>query len=123
MALKLNLSAWQKKWMGKYVEYTSVLQRVVVKDKASGKDYASWETRELDCPKRGMVVGLRWLLTGFITHSWTARSLFEEPESEQGYLTENKPRTLCYLIVPYPTRNYIRVPPWAVTLLEEQNGT
>jgi len=92
MSLHLNLSEWQKQWMCKEVV--------------------------LECPMRGWVVGLRWLQTGFPVSPVFTKGYFDTcDEYEPGYFAEDKPRTLCYLVVPYPTRNPIKVVPDSVTPL------
>lgn len=118
MALRLNLAEWQKKWMGKQVEYTEVFKRTFLeKDK---REYVEWIKQQLDCPLRGWAMGTRWLLTGYIIRPHFSRGIFEGGDDyEPGCLREDQPRTLCYLVVPYPTRNYIRVPPESVKLIEE----
>lgn len=59
MALRLNLTEWEKKWMGKQVEYTEVFFRLLTKNDKSSKEHVEWIKRQLECPLRGWTVGIR----------------------------------------------------------------
>lgn len=97
-----------EKFMGRQVEFNQEFHRTVLKGPLGCYNAQSWKASS--CARRvGWVIGMRWLATGHTESDYDYGNTF----------VSEGPRIPCYLVVTWPTHKPYRVPPEAVTVLEE----
>lgn len=97
--------------MGRRVIYRQAFRRCRFENKRW------WEVADLPEPLTGWAVGATYLQHGKRYDGQGGYDYFGEADYDPPGFEETAPRTLAYLVTPWPTHRPHHVPPWAVEVL------